>query len=403
VILTGIHAIGYGPGSLSIERRALGASDSDGRHAAWWMSRGDLREETPLQNHSQVRLEWRRFVRACLLVPQPWAILVAMMLPLSAAAQLIGDNPALEELRQRTPSGAADERIIDDWVKSLFADLDSGSKSTGLATLRTVRSDGATTAAFREKLDERLAVIAKAEFERSDPISVASGDALAIAMIEADDVRTLPGLLAGLKHPASVVRYRVVTGVIRLRDRWSTNPATLKTVVGALKAAGEKEESGVIAERIYAALSLPGSSPEVVDAFAAVLAARTDLYRKGAVFDDIAEEVACLYLSGVTIARDKAPSIVRPLATVLRIDVERYTAGAFVPGQRNAIEKRVDACESLIAKVVNPASGRGHVSREMQAGNTASAIEFELLEWIGSQDSAGVLNKAPWNVPKGAP
>ena len=68
------------------------------------------------------------------------------------------------------------------------------------------------------------------------------------------------------------------------------------------------------------------------------------------------------------------------------------------------LELRVFAAESLLESLVSPsANAAGHVSDSMQQGGGGASLRLELIKWIGSAQSPGLLNRSPWNVPREAP
>ena len=325
----------------------------------------------------------------------------------SARGQGVTDNPALEDLRKRTPAGDNDRQTIVGWLEAEF-----GKTSTSPGRFRIivnrVREAPDTTQPFRDELAERIGVFAESPLS-DENLPPGRATELLRTLIDLDDVRTRPGLVAGLKLPHPSVRYLAVKGLRQLRDRLASDPAQVPAFVDALREAGVRESNGVVAERIYDALAFSTPTPEVIAAFDAILGARIERYARGAVFADEAESTAISYLSAITLNRDQRAAFVGRLAVLLRIDVERYLAGLqaqFNPGQRNAIERRVYITEEFISRAVGSAGlDVGNVRRALagpEAGITA-AIQFELNKWIGTPETQGVLNQPPWNVPVGAP
>lgn len=72
--------------------------------------------------------------------------------------------------------------------------------------------------------------------------------------------------------------------------------------------------------------------------------------------------------------------------------------------ERSAIEETIVEAESLLKKLVR-GSNLPNISEKMQRGGDAATIDMqiELNRWIGVGDTDGVLNAAPYNVPRGAP
>ena len=326
-----------------------------------------------------------------------------------ATAQTVVDDPAMEELRQRAPAGANDDRTIDQWLTGLLTKLSGASdrkaaKRDFVDSLNRVREDQATKQAFRDALATRLGAIAQTELAKGAKLPGHAAEAILQALRAADHPGTIPGLLAALSFPRETVRYFGAAGLQSLRDGIANNPNQMNAVISAMADAGPKETNAVVVERLYRACSFANAPPGAIDAISAILASRVERYGNGAALADFAEPVAFEYLIQARPTQSQSAAIIRSLAVLLRLDVERYVAGVFMPGEKNAIEVRLDACESLIESL----SGRtgGNVRGESQAGGAGATIrmQLELDKWIGAAgQSRGVLNAAPWNVPPGAP
>ena len=67
--------------------------------------------------------------------------------------------------------------------------------------------------------------------------------------------------------------------------------------------------------------------------------------------------------------------------------------------------------EEWIESIVNPSGKTPDIRSEMAKMNKKDkneravvvAMKIALLLWIGTDQTAGELNKGPWNVPAGAP
>jgi hypothetical protein len=97
------------------------------------------------------------------------------------------------------------------------------------------------------------------------------------------------------------------------------------------------------------------------------------------------------------------------LATFLRLDAERYSSrdlgGDIAARERECVERRLDALEACLAALVG--GGGGDVRGDLKQGGHGrrQVIMQQVYAWIGhpATQRAGALNKAPWNVPIGAP
>jgi hypothetical protein len=330
---------------------------------------------------------------------------VGVFSAVATAQQPVAGDPAVEELRRRIPSGANDDATIDAWLNRLFDGLGADAATADLFrnSITKVYTDGDTTAEFRTRLTTRLAEIAKTKLTASPPLSQDNARAVVWTMRDMDRPETAPSLLAALKHPAPDVRYLAVRGLMVLKDRIAADPALLRTVVDGARAGLMGEPNGVVAEWAYRALKAL-NTPDAAEVMVTLLESRVDRYRNGSRYADGAEKSACQLLAGADTPQNLQKRIVNALATLLRLDVEVYTAGAFVEDEQDAIERRVVACESLLEQIVKPGK-TGGIRAEMQnpGPGVAASIQIELLAWIGSASSDGALNTGPWSVPKGAP
>lgn len=326
-----------------------------------------------------------------------------------AAAQTVVDDPAVDELRQRAPAGANDDRTIDQWLTGLLTKLSAAAdpkaaKRDFVEALARVHDDRATNSAFNDALAARLGAIAATELAKGDSLPAHAAEAILQALRAANHPGTIQGLVAALSFPRETVRYFGAAGLQSLRDGIANNQNHTTTVVAAIADAGPKETNAVVVERLYRACSFAGAPAGAIDAISTILEARVNRYRKGATLADFAEPAAFEYLNKARPTQAQSKAIIRSLAVLLRLDVERYAAGTFAPGEKSAIEVRIDACESLMESLCGCTGG--NVRDESQTGGAGATIrmQLELDKWIGVEgQSGGVLNNAPWSVPAGAP
>ena len=97
--------------------------------------------------------------------------------------------------------------------------------------------------------------------------------------------------------------------------------------------------------------------------------------------------------------------VVRRLAPLLRMHTERYGDQDVPEHELEAIKDTIDGTEGLLKKIVSPSSGAPNISEKMQRGGdgVVDEMKLELLDWIGYAQGEGILNRAPWEVPRGAP
>ncbi|NOT02689.1 MAG: hypothetical protein HOP29_18950 [Phycisphaerales bacterium] len=320
-----------------------------------------------------------------------------------ALAQVGGDDAALDELRKRTPAGDNDNAIIDKWLADRFA------VESFRTDLTAVREDASTTPAFQTALADRLNTFAKNRL--ADPNNAVDAvTRLVQALIDIDDVKTRESLLAALGHPHQAVRYLGAKGLHAVRDRIAagTNPNELRDLLAALRTAAAAETNNTVLDRICRAMSVPNND-DARTALIDVLLSQNERYRRGAILADRTEIAVFEYLATANLDAAELTRAVQAAAVLLRLDVARYIAGQngrFVADEQAVLQQRIATVEGWLEQVVRPPADRSGNLRQAIAGEQATlaeTVQFELNKWIGTADSPGVLNAAPWNVPVAAP
>lgn len=338
------------------------------------------------------------------------ALMLATLACLASAVVLLGqpvsDSDAIEELRKREPSGANDQKTVDDFLAGeiaalIAADDAAAATQTFRDTLRRLRDAPDSSDGFKGFLAERFTRIAKAELDKKQGTPVQAANAIVRALSDLNDKRAAPALLAALAHPSAETRFLAARRLRKIRD--VLDPTERTTVIRRLRDAGVQEADGIVVERVYAALAFPDPPPEAIDAILAVLQARVDRYRNGSFLPDEAESALLEYLGQIQLSAPQAAKLVQQLAPLLRLDVERYARGTILPDEADAIARRVEMCESMLERVTGLKAGK--VRQKMQRGGPGAVADMrlELIEWVGSPQEDGALAQNPWNVPRGAP
>ena len=229
-----------------------------------------------------------------------------------------------------------------------------------------------------------------------------------IVLLDFGAVHTREALLAGLAFPDQTVRYLSASGLAAIKDEINADSAKTAATLTAIAAAAKGERNDAVVAMVYQALAYrttTGSEP--LQAVLTVLEGRLAVLRAGDMPLGRGELPAISFLgslSNVT-AEDKS-RIVRSLAVLLRVHVARLAAERPLGvDEKTAVEEVVFETESLLAKLVNPSGNPPNVREQVQKDDRAAAnLLGELNRWIGAPDQeAGLLNEAPWNVPRGAP
>jgi hypothetical protein len=378
-----------------------------------------LVRETELNNscHDHGRMQvptkwWRPLARA--LLGGRLSVAVVLWLSVVVAGQQpdAGEVPEdpLAGVRDRASLGPPEDRAIDAWITAQLEEL----RAAPVAALLTATAD--FRAAFRAELDnpasspqyldrlaERTAAAAMREFGSGNDDDTAIDRALAWVLFDLERVSARDALLAGLRHPAEEVRYLAAKTYAKLRSAIAADSQLTRRVITQLGQAGAAESSPVVMGAVYQAVSyeqanyLDASLDAMAQVLDAVVQARQSGQRLRAGRAEL-EAFEFLLKVRTRIPQASRPRLVRQLAALLALDVGRY--GQALPDERRDIQERIEVCESLLEALSEPG---GDVRGVMKTGGPAvgEAMAGELLKWVGGQDQDGVLNKAPWGVPRG--
>ncbi|MCK4659048.1 MAG: hypothetical protein KAV82_05950 [Phycisphaerae bacterium] len=324
----------------------------------------------------------------------------------------VPEDVALDSVRTRSsiPSG---EPAIDNWItfriNKLRDELQVGSKQADnafstayLAQLRHEENSASFKMRFMERTNKRFA----AEFKKEQGLEVAVGLTLARVLAEMNDVGAIPALSAGLEvagQPA--VRYTCVKAFEALMPEIEDDTVRSKAIIERLGQTGTHEHSGVVRKQIYKSLSRRGPNFNVAtDAIFDIMEAQLRIRAQSAPAYDGAEEMVFGFLRNeLSNVRDKN-RLVAILGTHLRLDVERYLTKGISMEEKFLIELTIDAAESLLRRVAAPPAPVPNIRDAMsKIENQDLNMPLELNKWIGTAQTPGVLNKAPWNVPVNAP
>jgi hypothetical protein len=213
-----------------------------------------------------------------------------------------------------------------------------------------------------------------------------------------------------LKSDDQSTRFLCALGLVSLQPSIAQDKAKLAQTVGALRAAGETEQSVPVLTRIYLALAYPGQLADVFDAYVALFDKRLEVRRGSAVFADRAEVDAFEFFRrpGVTgaLSADQKVALARRIAVFLRLDALRYSTDDLKFTERECLERRLTAAEDCLEALVGSGQG-GDIRSELKLGghDRREAILQQAYRWIGHPTTRqnGTLNSSPWNVPLGAP
>ncbi len=323
-------------------------------------------------------------------------------------------NSPFEGMREGVPT-SRDNAIVDEWIEAKLdrlrtaladpqADVHKYRKAF-LSAITKEYSDARNSVDFKGKLADRVSEAFRVELTKTaEARNINVSRAVAQALVELKSARTREAALAGLAVSDQVVRYLSAKALMEAREGIAADARLAGATLEQIGDLGKVEVNGVVRGMLYRAASYENYVAEAVPAVLKIIDGRLEALRTGAVEWDRAELFACQYLDSLELDSVLKAEVVRRFAPLLRIHTVGYGNAGLTTDERWIIQETIDACESLLAKVVAP-NRAPQVSSKMQAGGDSASIEMqlELIKWIGTKDEAGILNGAPWNVERGAP
>ncbi len=335
-----------------------------------------------------------------------------------------GDD--LDTLRTLTKFGGTDQRLIGEWIdkqfKQLASELSSGDKDDdssddmGEAVFVKFRGifnaqykNSKNTSQFQTEFASQLGQAAIQQFGKHGKQPWIE-NTISRVLLDMARIETLDGLLAGFKSTSQATRYYCAQALADLGDTIAADQTMLDKVVDSLRQAGVAESNAVVLSRIYLALAYgPSHLGKVFDVYDAIFESRLTRRRSGARVVDYGEIDAFEFLrSSSVIAALTQPQKVKLailVGTFMRMDAERLGTGMVKQHEIEAIMRRLDGEEAILAGLVGN-SGRGIRDALGQGGfGNRAAIMSAVYAWVGDPKakSPGTLNAAPWNGPIGLP
>jgi len=347
-----------------------------------------------------------------------WAICVlGALVTTQAFGQAGPEDDMLDTVRGTSPS-QSDQRRIQDWAQEKVASLKQAAKTDSSKALRDYRAyfnnqynNTGNDNAFRLALAGQMAIVASSEFQAGTDAMVSQ--TLARLLLDFGTIETLPGLSAGLSSTDQPTRFLCASALSRLTTAIGGDKTKFDATVSSLQAAGQKETNPVVLSRIYLALSFTNAAqiPAAADAILAIMESRVTARRAGQVGIDRAEVDALRYFrsNGVAAAlsQPQRSKLVLLTATFLRMDADQFNKANVTPDDLDHLLRRLVQEEEVLVAFVGNNAGVGNITKEIDEGGHLRRNEVlqQAYMWVGdpTNQTAGALNAAPWNVPIGAP
>jgi len=324
------------------------------------------------------------------------------------------EDQALDTLRTREPA-SMDDPVFDNWIdaeliklNAAVADPLEGPEAANRFANRCRReyNNDKNSVGFKRRLAERLAARCQTEFDKGADLAPVAARALARALAGLNSVSARDGLLAGLSFPDQVVRYLSANALASIKTDIAADDRLTEAALEDIARRCRDEVNGVVAGAVYRALAYEDHPAQSVAAIVDVLEGRVDQLRSTQLELGHAELPAIRFLQSVNIGGEaNKVKVVGPLAVLLRIHVQRFGQKNVSDREQAAIAETIFETESLIEKLVAPPGRAPNIRDKMQKNDPGAALnmEIELNQWIGTEQTEGLLNGSPWNVSRGAP
>jgi len=368
-------------------------------------------------------------------LPGMSCLLVAALAGPAGAAEG-GAMAGIRALRTEMFLNASKREALDEWIAKQIelildenADLSERQKIRSLFQ-RVVRDQPAPSLNFKENLAESILRLFKPHLKEGDALG-----ALTMAMILKDLRDILPksalrkdgGLLAGLSHPVTAVKYWTARTIQLLHRKFADLPGPRAATIAALCEAGMNETDGEVLREIYRALDFGRTmgkidyGEEAVAALVDVLEVRGERYAAGEVEvseGDLVGLVAMRRMSGKIVDANQAKLRQRYLTALARMlyrVAEDYMAQlgreAELSRQRKLALRRLflvcAGIENEFRRIVEGCGvAEGKTLPDLRArmpGGIKEEIQLELNKWCGlPPNTKGALNDDALGVPIGA-
>ncbi len=329
----------------------------------------------------------------------------------------------LENIRTGEPT-TADDKSFDERIDTEINRLNAAGNGTDLVARDGARvfvsrfmeqyDNSNNTISFKLKLAERAGLKFVEQFNRGADLNPIAVRAMATVLSKMASVSARDALLLGLQSTDQVVRYLCAKGLAAIIDGISADARLTQVTLDAIAEAANKESNHVVAAAMYEAIRYDNDhTPKVLAALLIILDGRLEQMRTSLQAVDAAEITAIQFISELNgLSNDDKVAIVGRLAVLLRLSVEAYedaeSQGSEAESRRDSLEQMIVLLEELIEAMVSPGGKKPDIRGEMSKHEKGSpsvvpAMKIELLLWIGTEQTEGTLNKAPWSVPVGAP
>ena len=322
-------------------------------------------------------------------------------------------DDTFDPLRAGSPA-ERDNRIFDEWITTQLTALRANPDSPEAARnfvdrFTTEYNNEQNSELFKARFAERSSVLFLEELQRGRELDAEVARALADVLLKLQSIRSLEAFKVGITFPDQVTRYKSSQGLAAIHEAIEADARVAAQTLQDIANVGVNEPNGVVAGAIYKALEYPDHVNESVAAITRMIAGRAKLLDDGQADFGRGELPGLMIIDSQAMAtglQNARVDVVKALAVLLRVHVERYATDNLDASTKAAIEETIDKTESILKKLVGNTAGQlPNVSERMQQGGAEgiTQMQLELLGWIGSETDERILNQAPWSVAPGAP
>lgn len=343
------------------------------------------------------------------------AVCLALADGAHAQGQVTPQDEAMNTLRAGVPR-EQDRSIVDDWIALQLSKLRDalgnpilipGARKDFYASFNTQYNHEGNTPAFKQMFAQQVGAMFAKEYAKGQQLEPIVAHTMARQLLRMQDLDTREALYAGLTSTDQVVQYLSAQALVKLQAKIAADPQLTAQVLQKLGAAAKAAGNGMVAWEFYEAAAIPGREADVVPVILAIMDARLAMMRGGATTLDRGEIPALRYLAQAQkdgkLDQNLRTQVVQRLAPLLRIHTERLGMEGITQDERVAVEETINTTEDLLKQITRPDKAPDVAGKMADGSNAAINMQIELIQWIGGPDTAGILNKAPWNVPAGAP
>lgn len=226
---------------------------------------------------------------------------------------------------------------------------------------------------------------------------------LLMALNQVGRPMALPCYRLAIQDQASGIRTLAAEGLLKIRAQ--VPAADWTPLVPMIQKAAVAENNRVALSRLYQLLIVPeGGRGENAAVVQSVLEARAERFEQTGLLPTTADADAVAWLAGQVKGANAQTknAAVATIARVLADAVYSYTQSKPTEKQKEMLERTIMQVEKSLTELTAVAKAPNVTAAMLAAGaSQADKMGQQLDAWIGTATTPGVLNEAPFNLPRG--